>query len=176
MKGVLLSLVLLLVILCRTDFTFCQEKITEEYVVNILDGENRASSAAISPGLAFMVTLPPPDEKAAKSGAGRASATGQRTEELYQRLIPLGRALESNALSRFRFSLVVRGDPGRVESYDESSVQRVAEEIRQFLSAYFAIKTERLQVKGELPLGPPAENIAESKGTQRWRVEVVRLD
>jgi hypothetical protein len=153
-----------------------QEIITEEYVVNILDGERKKAIAAQPPGYAFSLVYSPDSAKAVERGTARADKEGGRNEEFYKKLIPLARALESDVLRGVRFIIIVRPDPSNPEDRDESLSLRVAEEVKYFLTTYFAIASEGLSIKGVEGLAPSTPRVQGSAATRRWEVEVMRLE
>lgn len=151
------------------------KEVTEEDVVKILDGEHKKVPATQPPALAFGVFYPL-SSPAASSGQYRSAESGRQIEEFYKKLIPLGRALESEALQGFHFTLTVYASPHVPGDQEGALALKVAEEVRHFLTTYFAIAPERLVIQAGKGLFPPTGARAESTGMPGWRMEIGRLD
>lgn len=172
MNSILRILALLIALLLWSSPARSGEEITEDYVVHSLSGESRGFLAERPLGFAFTVAFSPHSGEATTGGKRAPDRKGLLDEEFYKKLIPIGRALESDALNGFRYVIVVQADARAAEDLDGRLSLHVAEAIQRFLTTYFAIAAERLSIERvDAPL-PMSSSVAESTGTPRWRVEI----
>lgn len=167
---------LLLVWLSLSLTIHTEEKIGEEYIVKILDGEMKKSLATAPIGVAFSLEFSRLSEGASSSGRQTTKQEREKGEEFYKKLVPVGRALESEALRGWRFAISVHTHARVGGNHDGSVSLAVAEEIKQFLTTSFAIAAERLIVRRAEASLPATDVSAESTTTPRWRVEIARLE
>jgi hypothetical protein len=151
-----------------------QTVITEEYAVQSLNGNKKASAAKRAPGFAFIV--PYTLSNSADQSPGQRSARGAIGvhEEFFKKLVPLGRALENETLIDFRFILTVAPASPLSDGQDEQGARDVAERIRHLLITYFAIHPGRLTINFVTAASQTLMRHGETVGPQKWLVEVAR--
>jgi hypothetical protein len=176
MKPALSLLAILLALSPWSSIVMSAEKITEEYVVKILDGEDKSVVSVKPPGFAFTVVFPSSTVGSPYAQGGGVDRGTVPHDQFYRRLVPLGRALESEVLQGYRFLVTVNADSHAPTDHIGMASVKVAEEIKRFLTANFAIASERLSIKGTEAAAPGTVHRPPSEGTQRWRVEVIRVE
>jgi hypothetical protein len=170
-------LVWLIAFLLCSALAQAQGNITEEYVVRGLRGENQGPSAEGPLGFAFTVTLLPPSRETPTAAQQATEGKAGLDEEFYKKLIPVGRALESDALRDCRYEIAVQADAQAPEEREQHLALRVAETIHWFLTTYFAIAPERFSISQTDPLSPRIKSsAADAKSPWRWRVEIRVFD
>lgn len=171
MNSYLRPLGCLSVLLLWSAFVQSQEAITEEYVVHNLSGESQGAVLEAPLGFAFTLTFFPPINGASIAREQVAKGKAGLDEEFYKKLIPIGRALESDALQDFHYEIAVRADTGAAADRASHLSMQVAETIQWFLTTHFAIGAERLSIIRPVAPSPISSSVADST-TSRWRVEV----
>jgi hypothetical protein len=172
MISILSILALLVALLPWSSLARSGEGITEEYVVNSLSSESRGFNAENPPGFAFTVALSPHNRAATTGGKRATNGESPLDEESYKKLIPIGRALESDPLEGFRYVIVVQASGRGAEDRDGRLSLQVAEAIQQFLTTYFAIALERLSIERMETPSLPGDSVAESRGPPLGHVEI----
>lgn len=144
MKRISINILIIIFFLCSYHLCLvADEVITEEYIVNILDGEDKPSSYA-----PFNK-----DETLLNKNYGVSCNinfdydSAQINEDSYNILIPIGRSLESEVLKKFNFMIVVYTDSTATEEYKITLPLKMAENVKKFLTTNFSISNERLMVK-----------------------------
>jgi len=176
MNSNLRPLAWLTVFLFWSAFAQSQEEITEEYVVHNLSGNSHGSILEAPLGFAFTLTFFPPSSGAPIARQHVAEGKAGLDEEFYKKLIPIGRALESDALQGFHYEIEVQGDAGAADDRARQLSLQVAETIQWFLITYFAIGAERLSIIRPEAASPRSSSVADSTTTSRWRVEIRVVD
>jgi hypothetical protein len=169
-----LRYIFLVILLLLSSHATPQTAITEEYAVQILDGNKRASTAMKPPGFTFIVPFALSNHADQNTSQRSARGTIGAHENFFKKLIPLGRALESETLVDFRFTLTVHPASPPSEDQNDQGAQYVAERIRHFLVTYFAIHPGRLTINFGTGASQTPMQREEPVGPQKWRVEVAR--
>jgi hypothetical protein len=173
MSGFFFVLVVLRVFVA---FGAAGQGVTEEEVIDILNGEPRGSISRTLPGFAFSVVFPPPRGEGTAGEKGRAGDAQRLEDEFYKKLIPVGRALESEVLEGYSFAIAVRAQYITDDNLEAHLSQEVAEGIKRFLTGYFAILPDRLTIAAGGSATPITRLSAETTRVPRWRVEIRRLE
>jgi hypothetical protein len=171
-----LSYIFIVILLVLDSHATPQTVITEEYAVQSLSGSKKASPAKKPPGFAFIVPYTLSNSADQSPGKQSAPSTIGVHEEFFKKLIPLGRALESETLVDFRFILTVSPASPLPEDQDAQGARYVAERIRHLLNTYFAIHPGRLTINFATAASQPPMRHGETVGPQKWLVEVARQE
>jgi hypothetical protein len=166
----------LIVLLLWSALAQSQEKITEEYVVRNLDGDSHGSVLEAPLGFAFTLTFFPPSSGAPIARQQGTEGNAWLDAEFYRKLIPIGRALESDALQGFHYEIEVQADAGAADDRARQLSLQMAETIQWFLITYFAIGAERFSIIRPEAASPRSSSVADSTTTSRWRVEIRVVD
>ncbi|HXH12487.1 MAG TPA: hypothetical protein VNP04_22300 [Alphaproteobacteria bacterium] len=172
MNSKLPPLVWFIVLFLWSAVALSQEEITEEYVVRNLSGESHGSVLEAPLGFAVTLTFNPPSSGAPIARQQVTEGNAWLDEQFYKKLIPIGRALESDALQGFRYEIAVEPEAGAADDRARQLALQVAETIQWFLTTYFAIDAARFSIiRPEAP-SPRSSSVADSTTASRWRVEI----
>jgi hypothetical protein len=149
------------------------EAITEAHVTERLYGRHKASAQVLP---SFVITVSLPAERVLPArGKGLTGEGKVTTAELSGKLLPLGRALTSDVLQGFRFAITVRPDSALPPDHQGRGALQVAQAVKRYLVEHFAIDPERLRIAVGDASSPATLGGSPSQESQRWQVEVTRL-
>jgi hypothetical protein len=170
------GITLLTGVLCLVvAMAWAQDRITEEDVVRALNGKPHTAAPGQRLGVALHVTFSP-QAAGAKGNHALTGDTLQANEVLYKTLIPLARALEGEVVRGSRF--VIRAEPNSPLPVEDAKQlgQQLTDHVEHFLTTYFAIPREWLNLQVALPPLTEEEAKGSPPGLQRWRLEVFRQE
>ncbi|MDR4503161.1 MAG: OmpA family protein [Candidatus Scalindua sp.] len=169
-----ISIVISLIIFILNSYhasLLADEVITEEYIVNILNGNTMDSSYIHSdkdkPLLNNM------------SGVSCNIIFNENSTEIssdsYNTLAAIGRSLESSTLNNFNFMIIGYTDSKGSEGDTITLPLTRAENVKKFLIANFSLRNERLIVKVKEESFPTDLNDSESGKGDYQKIDVIML-